>query len=93
MIKAILFLLFIFFDSTISFYLVKKGKPNKLLIVSFDGIRADKFNEFVKLFPESNFNQFIQNGIKAEYIEPTFPSLTFPSDLLINFFSIISRLI
>ena len=92
MIKAILFLLFIFFDSTISFYLVE-GKPNKLLIVSFDGIRADKFNEFVKLFPESNFNQFIQNGIKAEYMEPTFPSLTFPSDLLINFFSIISRLI
>ena len=94
MIKAILFLLFIFFDSTISFYLVKEeGKPNKLLIVSFDGIRADKFNEFVKLFPESNFNQFIQNGIKAEYMEPTFPSLTFPSDLLINFFSILSRLI
>ena len=95
MIKAILFLLFIFFDSTISFYLVKEGNsiPNKLLIVSFDGIRADKFNEFVKLFPESNFNQFIQNGIKAEYMEPTFPSLTFPSDLLINFFSIISRLI
>jgi predicted AlkP superfamily pyrophosphatase or phosphodiesterase len=77
--KTILFLLFIFINSAISVYLIKEGKPNKLLIVSFDGIRADKFDEFVKLFPESNFNQFIQNGIQAEYMEPSFPSLTFPS--------------
>jgi predicted AlkP superfamily pyrophosphatase or phosphodiesterase len=80
--KTILLILFVFFKSTISFYLIKEGKPNKLLIVSFGGVRADKFDEFVKLFPESNFNQFIENGIKAEYMEPIFPSFTFPS---INF--------
>lgn len=50
-----------------------------LLIVSLDGMRADKFDEFVRENPTSNFSKIINNGLKAEYMTPVFPSLTFPN--------------
>jgi hypothetical protein len=53
--------------------------PRPLLLVSLDGMRADKFDEFVLQNPSCNFNRIINNGIKADYMKPSFPSQTFPN--------------
>ena len=52
-----------------------------LLVVSFDGLRADKFDEFITKNPKSAFSVFIKNGVKAEYMEPVFPSSTYPNHM------------
>ena len=53
--------------------------PRPLLLVSLDGMRADKFDAFVEQNPSCNFNRIIKNGLKADYMKPSFPSLTFPN--------------
>lgn len=53
-----------------------------LLLISFDGFRADKFNEFINKAPDSNFSRFIRDGgVRAPYMKPSFPSLTFPNHI------------
>ncbi|CAG8489431.1 12728_t:CDS:2 [Dentiscutata heterogama] len=57
-----------FFNGTHDFY------PT-VLLVSFDGFRADYLDR--NLTP--TLDELIQNGIKAEYLMPSFPSVTFPN--------------
>jgi predicted AlkP superfamily pyrophosphatase or phosphodiesterase len=62
------------------FYERKSNLENKrypLLLISLDGFRADKFEEFIKENPTSNLRKFAKEGIKADFIKPSFPSLTF----------------
>jgi predicted AlkP superfamily pyrophosphatase or phosphodiesterase len=48
--------------------------------ISLDGFRADKLEEFLLNNPNSNFQTMMLNkGVKAEYMMPSFPSLTFPN--------------
>jgi predicted AlkP superfamily pyrophosphatase or phosphodiesterase len=61
--------------------LIANEAINPLLVVSFDGLRADKFNEFVTNNPNSAFAQFYKNGVRAEYMQPSFPSATFPNHI------------
>lgn len=56
-----------------------KSPPIPLLVVSLDGMRADKFDEFVQQNPSSNFARIINNGLKADYMIPIYPTLTFPN--------------
>ena len=58
---------------------VKTSSRRPLIMVSFDGMRADKFDEFVRENPSCNFNRIIKNGLKADYMIPSFPSKTFPN--------------
>ena len=65
------------FDYISSFSITKK---NKVLVISFDGMRSSKFDEFLSDNPNSAFNsEFIKSGVKAEYMIPSFPTLTFPN--------------
>ena len=49
-------------------------------MVSLDGFRADKLDEFLQENPNSNFQKRIVDvGVKADYMMPSFPSLTFPN--------------
>ncbi|CAG8590172.1 22407_t:CDS:2 [Cetraspora pellucida] len=53
-----------------------------VLLVSFDGFRADYLDRNItptlnKLSKPISF--YVQNGIKAEYMIPSFPSVTFPN--------------
>lgn len=52
---------------------------NPVLLISLDGFRADKFDSFLIENPDSNFAKFIKDGLKAKYMKPAFPSLTFPN--------------
>ena len=54
-------------------------KRNQILMVSFDGVRSSKFEEFLLNNPNCAFNEIIRSGVKAEYMIPSFPSLTFPN--------------
>lgn len=45
-----------------------ESKPNPVLLVSFDGFRADKLDNFLREYPNSNFAKFIKEGIRAEYM-------------------------
>ena len=64
-----------------AFLLIINGNEavKPLLVISFDGLRADKFNEFVLNKPNSAFANFMKNGVHAPYMQPSFPSSTFPN--------------
>jgi hypothetical protein len=61
--------------------LLKKQKTlknrNKVLVFLFDGMQSAKFEEFLRDNPNSTFNQLINDGVKAEYMIPSFSTLTF----------------
>ncbi|TVR34330.1 MAG: alkaline phosphatase family protein [Balneolaceae bacterium] len=48
---------------------------NPILLVSIDGF----MNEYLDRNETPNFDRFIQNGTKAEYLIPVFPTKTFPT--------------
>ena len=50
--------------------------PNKLLVLLVDGFRWDYFDSF-KDDELPGFQRLRENGVKADYIQPTFPSYTF----------------
>jgi predicted AlkP superfamily pyrophosphatase or phosphodiesterase len=58
------------------------GKPH-VVLVSFDGFRADYF----EMYGPPNFQRAINRGIRAEALIPVFPSKTFP-----NHYSIVTGL-
>lgn len=50
------------------------------LLISMDGFRADKLDAFLASYPLSYMQrEFVEKGVKAEYMMPSFPSLTFPN--------------
>jgi predicted AlkP superfamily pyrophosphatase or phosphodiesterase len=50
------------------------------LLISLDGFRADKLDTFLRDNPSANIKKyFVDEGVKANYMIPSFPSLTFPS--------------
>ena len=56
----------------------KASQRNPTLLISLDGFRADKLNEYIKNYPNTNFLKIIDYGVKADYMVPSFPTLTFP---------------
>ena len=58
------------------------NKPYVILI-SADGFRAD----FTELFNAKNLNALSKNGVRANYMTPSYPSVTFP-----NHYSIVTGL-
>lgn len=59
---------------------VPKSRRVPTLLISMDGFRADKLDQFLKSYPLSFMQrEFVEKGVKAEYMMPSFPSLTFPN--------------
>ena len=58
---------------------VIESKQPPLLLVSLDGMRASSLNQHLAETPKSNFKRIIDKGLKADYMAPIFPSLTFPN--------------
>ena len=53
---------------------------NPTLVISFDGFRADKLDEFLSKNPNSNLQtKFVDVGTLASYVIPAFPSVSFPN--------------
>lgn len=50
----------------------------KLVTILLDGFRWDYLD---RLGPEEvpNFSSFITDGVKADYVQPIYPSISFPS--------------
>ncbi|KAF9092648.1 hypothetical protein BGX23_004094 [Mortierella sp. AD031] len=46
-----------------------------VIVLSFDGLRAD----YLKRGLTPNFQSIADNGLMAEYMQPSFPTLTFPN--------------
>lgn len=68
----IFFLVFI----TISFITsCRQQEPNKLLLISFDGFRAD----YLAKTETPNFDSLVESGVTSEGLIPIFPSKTFPN--------------
>ena len=59
----------------------KDGKfRTPTLLVSLDGFRADKLDAFLRDHPDSTLQkEFVEKGLKADYMMPSFPTLTFPN--------------
>ncbi len=55
--------------------LTTEGEINPLLLISIDGFQ----NEYLERNETPNFDRFIDSGIKAEYMIPSFPTKTFPT--------------
>jgi predicted AlkP superfamily pyrophosphatase or phosphodiesterase len=63
----------------------KENTRTRLLIISMDGTRADKLNKFFDKNPDAAIKKyFVENGVKAEYMQPGYPSNTFPSHFTIS---------
>lgn len=59
---------------------VVNGSRKPLLLISMDGMRSSAFEDFLKENPDSTFHKrLINTGLKADYVTPIFPSLTFPN--------------
>lgn len=55
---------------------VAQEKPaHKLLLVSIDGLRADALDRGIT----PNLQRIIDGGVRAEWMTPSYPSLTFPN--------------
>ena len=56
------------------------AKRTPTLLISSDGFRADYLDTFLKENPNSYLQKlFVEVGAKADYMLPSFPSLTFPN--------------
>lgn len=55
------------------------GVSSPVLLVSLDGARADKIEEFLVKYPNSSLSKLVRDGVKAKYMESSFPSFTFPN--------------
>ena len=66
-----------------------KSAVNPTLLISLDGFKADKLDQFLSENPSSIFQtEFVNRGVKAEDgMTPSFPSLTFS-----NHFTIVTGL-
>jgi predicted AlkP superfamily pyrophosphatase or phosphodiesterase len=75
-------LLFLLFGVALSVPLAHEEEKivqrNPTLLISLDGFRADKLNDYIKNNPSTNFLKIIDYGVKADYMVPSFPTLTFP---------------
>lgn len=66
----------------------KSAKRTPTLMISLDGFRATSLDEFLRDNPNSNLQKyFVDAGVKADYMQPSFPTLTFP-----NHFTIVTGL-
>lgn len=74
--EIFLFVFIIFFFNDL---FTANAYQHPLLVVSLDGLRADRFDEFIQSNPSSNFARVINNGLKADYMTPIYPTLTFPN--------------
>ena len=50
-------------------------QPPKLVLVSIDGLRADMLDKGIT----PNLSRIVQEGVRAQYMTPSYPSLTFPN--------------
>ena len=50
-----------------------------VLLISMDGLRASNLDSYMEENPNSNFSKLSSLGVKADYMEPAFPSVTFPN--------------
>ena len=57
------------------------AKDKKVLLILADGVRYD----YVKDKSLVGFNRMAKNGVKAEYVQPIFPSNSYP-----NWYSIVT---
>lgn len=66
----------VFFLALISFqsFAQQKTKP-KVILISLDGFRYD----YVNRFQPENITRFIENGVAAKSLIPSFPTKTFPN--------------
>ena len=74
------FVLLNFINLNLAFPSLKKANRVPTLMISMDGFRADKLDSFLFDNPNSAFQkEFVELGVKSEYMLPSFPSLTFPN--------------
>jgi predicted AlkP superfamily pyrophosphatase or phosphodiesterase len=59
--------------------IINNSKINPLLVISLDGLRADKFDLFSTTKNSFIQKEFIELGVKAKYTIPSFPTVSFPN--------------
>jgi predicted AlkP superfamily pyrophosphatase or phosphodiesterase len=69
--------LFVYFPSSLMGNSIPKR--HQTLMISFDGMQSGKFEEFLRDNPNAAFHEIIKSGVKADYMIPSFPTLTFPN--------------
>jgi predicted AlkP superfamily pyrophosphatase or phosphodiesterase len=57
-----------------------KEKRTPTLLISLDGMRADKLQQHFDENPSSYIKRyFVEEGVHADHLQPSFPTLTFPN--------------
>ncbi len=56
---------------------IQTATSDKLMIIMLDGFRWDYIDRLTEeQIP--NFSQFVSDGVRAEYVQPAFPSVSWP---------------
>lgn len=61
-------LLIIFCLISICHGVPKQTNRNPILLISMDGFRASKLNDFIQKYPNSALKRFVDAGVKADYV-------------------------
>ena len=77
--KCALFLLFCILNQSYCFSRVSHHHRDQVILISLDGIQAGIFDKYLKEHENSSFNQIVRTGVKAEYMIPSFPTVTWPN--------------
>ena len=81
--RKYLALIFIIVVNNVS--IINNSIINPLLVISLDGLRADKFDLFSETKNSFIHKEFAELGVKAQYTIPSFPTVSFP-----NHFSLVT---
>ena len=57
----------------------RAASRNPVLLVSMNGLRADIIDNFIVRYPNSSMSRIVSSGVKADYMIPAFPTVTFPN--------------
>jgi predicted AlkP superfamily pyrophosphatase or phosphodiesterase len=74
--RALTTIIFIcYFSNTI-----EASQRTPTLLISFNGLKADSLDSFLSKNPNSYLKRdFVDVGVKANYMTPSFPAMAFPN--------------
>jgi predicted AlkP superfamily pyrophosphatase or phosphodiesterase len=56
------------------------NSKTRTLLISFNGLKADSLDSFLSKNPNSYLKRdFVDVGVKANYMTPSFPAMAFPN--------------
>lgn len=78
--KQVIFMSILLLGMSVAVPVERTRQRTPTLMISLDGFQANMLDRFLRDNPDSYMNRFfVDRGVKADYLRPSFPTLTFPN--------------